>query len=144
YNIYHLCKQNIKTFQNIYINKFTDGTCRLENWGLIKEKLTIIRRIPSLTKYADDYYNSVPVFIRDNSSLMLSETLSNELNLKRKAICDKMKTIIDLYESMKISDGGTGIDIKMPPCDDLKAYISYLKDIEFIFSQCPFFNVKMK
>lgn len=49
-----------------------------------------------------------------------------------------MQTIIDLYENMNISNGGNGVDIKMPPCDDLKDYISYLKDIDFIFSQCPF------
>ena len=79
YNVYRLCKQNIKTFQNTHVSRFKDGTYRLENWGFIKENLKIIRKIPSLTKYADDYYNSVPVFIRDNVSLSLSETLGNEL-----------------------------------------------------------------
>ncbi len=49
-----------------------------------------------------------------------------------------METIIDLYEGMNIGEGGNGIDIKMPPCDDLKDYILYLKDIDFIFTQCPF------
>lgn len=49
-----------------------------------------------------------------------------------------MGTIIELYENMNIKNGEKGLDIKLPPCDNLKVYISYLKDIDFIFSQCPF------
>ena len=64
--------------------------------------------------------------------------MASQLESIKKNICERMETIINLYESMNLGDGGNGIDIKMPPCDDLKDYISYLKDIEFIFSQCPF------
>lgn len=39
---------------------------------------------------------------------------------------------------MDLKEGGNGIDIKMPPCDSLSDYISYLKDIDFVFTQCPF------
>lgn len=49
-----------------------------------------------------------------------------------------MKTIIELYESMKLDNSGYGLDIKLPPCDDLKNYISYLKDIDFLFSMSIF------
>lgn len=49
-----------------------------------------------------------------------------------------MNVIIEFYESMDISNGKNGIDIKLPSCEDLKEYINYLKEFDFIFSQCPF------
>ncbi len=50
-----------------------------------------------------------------------------------------MKMIIELYESMN-NNGETekGIDVKIPQCESLGEYISYLKEIDFIFTQCPF------
>ena len=50
----------------------------------------------------------------------------------------KMETIISLYESLELKSSGIGIDVKVPKCNDLKEYISNLKEIEFIFSQCPY------
>lgn len=51
-----------------------------------------------------------------------------------------MIAIIELYESMGLTENQTqnAIDIKFLPCEDLDEYISYLMDINFIFSQCPF------
>lgn len=40
---------------------------------------------------------------------------------------------------MNITSGEENdIDIKLPPCEDLKEYINYLKEFNFIFTQCPF------
>lgn len=80
----------------------------------------------------------MPVLVRENVSPQLDPSTAQKINSKLNVITTKMQTIIELYESMNLGEGGNGIDIKIPPCDDLKDYITYLKDIEFIFSQCPF------
>ena len=67
-----------------------------------------------------------------------------KINSKLKIITDKMNAIIELYENMNLGEHGNGLDIKLPPCDDLKDYISYLKDIDFIFTQCPFLQCENK
>ena len=53
-----------------------------------------------------------------------------------------MRAIIELYESLNLGEGLDGVDIKIPKCNSLGEYISYLKDIDFIFEQCPFLQHK--
>lgn len=139
YNVYRLCKQNIEKF-NDYVAKKNEktGLYIIYNWNNIKQSLELIKKIPSFRNCVNDYIYSVPVLVRENVSAEFDHTTAQKVNSKLNVIINKMQIIIDLYESMNLGDGGNGIDIKMPPCDDLKDYISYLKDIEFIFSQCPF------
>lgn len=139
YNVYRLCKQNIEKF-NGYVAKKNEktGLYIIYNWNNIKQSLELIKKIPSFRNCVNDYIYSVPVLVRENVSAEFDHTTAQKVNSKLNVIINKMQVIIDLYESMNLGDGGNGIDIKMPPCDDLKDYISYLKDIEFIFSQCPF------
>jgi len=147
YNVYRICKQNIDFFKQPNITKNvkesftieqTQITHSMKNWAEFKDKLKSIRKLPILKDLVDNYYNTIPVFIQDQETPRLSSSTVAQLNSIKKNICDKMETVINLYEGMNLGDSGNGIDIKMPPCDDLKDYISYLKDIEFIFSQCPF------
>lgn len=142
YNVYRLCKQNIKFFKKQNFNKKEVNnnqiTYELKNWTEFRTQLKVIRKIPVLTDYVNDYFNTIPVFLQDEGIIELSSQTATKLNSIKFSICSRMQTIIDLYENMNISNGGNGVDIKMPPCDDLKDYISYLKDIDFIFSQCPF------
>lgn len=105
---------------------------------ILSNPLNLLKKIPSFRKCINDYIYSVPVLVRENVSPEFDPSTAQKVNLKLNVITTKMQIIIELYESMNLGDGGSGIDIKMPPCDDLKDYISYLKDIEFIFSQCPF------
>lgn len=49
-----------------------------------------------------------------------------------------INTIINLYESLGLPDARHGIDVKIPNCESLKEYMEYLKEIDFIFTQCPY------
>ncbi len=142
YNVYRICKQNIDYFKKSNLTKQVvennNVIFQLENWIEFKEKLKSLRKLSILKDYIDNYFNIIPVFISEKEIPKVSSTMASQLESIKKNICERMETIINLYESMNLGDGGNGIDIKMPPCDDLKDYISYLKDIEFIFSQCPF------
>lgn len=142
YNVYRICKQNIDYFKKPNLTRQViennNVIFELENWTEYKEKLKNLRRLSILKNYIDNYFDIIPIFISEKEMPVVSSTMASQLESIRKNICERMETIINLYESMNLGDGGNGIDIKMPPCDDLKDYISYLKNIEFIFSQCPF------
>lgn len=142
YNVYRICKQNIDYFEKPNLTKQVvennNVIFQLENWTEYKEKLKNLRRLPILKNYIDNYFDIIPIFIIEKEIPAVSAAMASQLELIRKNICNRMETIIDLYEGMNIGEGGNGIDIKMPPCDDLKDYILYLKDIDFIFTQCPF------
>lgn len=142
YNVYRLCKQNIEYFSKPNLTRLAEEKTpviyKMENWAEFKGKLEKIRKIPILKDHADDYFNAIPVFVFDKEVIEFSTTTATRLDTIKKSICDRMETVINLYEGMNLSKGGNGIDIKMPPCEYLSNYISYLKDIEFIFYQCPF------
>lgn len=147
YNVYRLCKNHINLFKIIKIVESEElnatGTRRIKiytinNWLELKEVLNIINKIPVLANYTNDFIQSVPDSLRDNASPCMEIERYNNFISKKDILLSKMKTIIELYESMNITESGDGLDIKLPPCNDLKDYISYLKDIDFIFTQCPF------
>lgn len=138
YNVYRLCKENLIVLESAKFRKDESGLCSISSWSLVQDHLNIIKKIPSFKNYINDYISSVPVLVRENVSPQVDSSTAQKINSKLINITDKMKVIIELYENMNIKNGEKGLDIKLPPCDNLKDYISYLKDIDFIFSQCPF------
>ena len=139
YNVYRLCKDNLIPLEVARFKKDDKtGLYTVISWSFIQNNLNLIKKIPGFKEDINDYINSVPVLVREDVSPQVDPSTAQKINSKLKNITDKMNTIIELYENMNIGENGNGLDIKLPPCDDLKDYISYLKDIDFIFSQCPF------
>ena len=91
-----------------------------------------------MQKYVSTCIEVFPEYYIKRDSILLEKDSYDVYRTARNNLLSKMNLIIELYESMEIANDGVGLDIKLPPCDDLKEYISYLKQIEFIFSQCPF------
>ena len=83
---------------------------------------------------------TVPSIEREEEEPKISSKLASKLSAQEIDIYNKIYNIIELYESMGLNDedNSNAIDIKLPACEDLDEYISYLKDLNFIFSQCPF------
>jgi len=102
--------------------------------------LNIINKIPALTNYVNDYIQSVPDSLRDNTSPRMEIDRYNNFISRKNILYNKMQAIIELYESMNLENDGNGLDIKLPHCETLKEYISYLKDLEFVFSLCPYLH----
>lgn len=147
YNVYRLCKKYIDFYEIIKVTEKRElnaagtnniNTYTINNWIKLKEVLDIINKIPALTIYANALIKSVPDSLRDNVSPCMDTDRYNNFLSKKNTLYQKMESIIELYESMNIAESGNGLDIKLPPCEDLKDYISYLKKIDFIFTQCPF------
>lgn len=139
YNVYRLCKENLISLENANFKKDNEsGVYTISSWPFIQKRLDIIKKIPSFKECINDYIDSVPVLVRENVSPQVDPSTAQKINSKLKIITNKMNVIIELYENMNLGENGNGLDIKLPPCTHLKDYISYLKDIDFIFSQCPF------
>lgn len=139
YNVYRLCKQNVDWLENYNFEKDNKaGIYIIHTWPLLNRKLNILKSIPSFTGHINDYIRTVPVLVRENVSPQINPVTAQKLKSKLEYICQKMRTIISLYESMNLKESGNGIDIKMPPCEYLDEYISYLQEINFVFTQCPF------
>lgn len=76
YNVYRLCKQNIEFFKKQNLNKKEVNnnqiTYELKNWTEFRTQLKVIRKIPVLTDYVNDYFNTIPVFLQDEGIIELS------------------------------------------------------------------------
>lgn len=138
YNVYRLCKIHVNFFSRTNAERTRNNVYTVSNWMQSKKELEIIRKIPMLKKYVDEYIELVPDILTKKDSFEIDDDTYAKLNSQRTILYNKMLSIIELYESFNIEESKNCIDIKLPPCDDLKEYISYLKNIDFIFSQCPF------
>lgn len=147
YNVYRICKKNIDFWNIIHITQKNEANSShtsnitvytLNNWLELKRIFDILSKVPILENNVSECVQSIPDLARNEKSpRIVTETYKNLMS-KKDILYNKMKVIIELYESMDIENEENGIDIKLPHCKDFKDYISYLKDIDFIFSQCPF------
>lgn len=147
YNVYRICKKYIDFNEIIEVTSNEElnpaGTKKItvysiKNWSDLKNVLIYILKIPALTPYVADCIRTVPDTLQEDKIIRVNHDKYSVINNKQNILKSKMKNIVELYESLNIETDGNGIDIKLPPCDDLKEYINYLKELDFIFSQCPF------
>lgn len=147
YNVYRICKQNIELINNIDIVQSDDiGLSKdikvkiytIKNWYNLKSVLYKLEAIPVLSQYVNDCFKTIPDTFRDEKSVPMNNDRYTVFMNQKNILYKKMQDIIELYESMNLENDGNGLDIKLPNCEDLGEYICYLKDINFIFTQCPF------
>lgn len=138
YNIYYLCKEAYRQLNVLTPVHNNDGSYTLNSWHICKNGLEALFDIDFLKEEAKDAYNSISVIDRADISPKISSSIFNRFHDIYKKIIDKLKAIIDLYESVRNSNVSPGIDIKIPHCDKLRDYIDILRDIEFIVEQCPY------
>lgn len=139
YNVYRLCKKYIESLSLAEFKQSKESmTYVVDNWLEQNSIFNTLEKIPVLHDYAYDCITEIPQTVRHMNEFNINSQTYNEYRRKTNILRSKMNDIIELYESLNLENEGNGIDIKIPPCDNLKEYISYLKDIEFVFSQCPF------
>ena len=138
YNVYRLCKKYKNIISENKITTDDNKTFKLQNWTELQKVFSILDKIPVLKIYIKDYIDAIPEFSRRNDIPGFGADTVQDISTAKSKMVNIMNIIIEFYESMDISSEENGIDIKLPPCEDLKEYINYLKDFEFIFSQCPF------
>jgi len=140
YNAYYICKRNLETLENNAVQTINNRTYTFENWGKILRVLQELQSIPYLKKDARAVYEAMPALCRDAKIPEVEHSIKETVIGKIQILINSMITVIDLYESVDDEEKKLGIDIKMPKCENLEEYISYLKDINFIFTQFPYFT----
>lgn len=139
YNIYYLCKELIDIFKqnrtSIDNKRDVYEISDLENYWSAIDSLQNIALFKSTIEH---FYDIIPVYAKNENNIKVSIDIYRNFESLNKTIINQMSVIIDLYESMNISKNPVGIDIKVPTCEDLKEYIKYLNEIDFIFTQCPY------
>lgn len=139
YNIYYLCNSLLKEFtKQRIVNKTANTEYYILDWKEYVEALAAVRQIPMFKETSDEIYETIPVFVREKEKPVIDQETKNCFVQKNNELIRKMSAIIELYESMNLQEAKNGIDVKIPACTELKEYISYLKEIDFIFTQCPF------
>lgn len=147
YNVYRICKQNIDFLEIVKVTKAEELNASntrkimvytINNWLELKQIYGLLSKVPVLTNYVLECVQLLPDYIINEKFIRIVSETYDDFISKNNILNKRMQVIIDLYESMNIENEENGIDIKLPPCKDFKDYISYLKDIDFIFSQCPF------
>lgn len=139
YNIYYLCKELIDIFKQarISINN-KKNVYEISDLEKYWSAIDTLKNISLFKPIIENFYNIIPIYARNRDKLEISVDVYRNFESLNKNIINQMSVIIDLYESMNLSENPIGIDVKIPQCESLKEYIKYLDEIDFIFTQCPY------
>ena len=144
YNVYRICKQNIELIKNIDVTQRDDTDLSkdikvkiytIKNWYNLKNILYKLEIIPVLSQYVNECFKIIPESFRDEDSVPMNSVRYAEFMKHQNKLYDKMKDIIELYESMNLENDGNGLDIKLPNCEDLGEY-------KFHFYTMPIFTMR--
>lgn len=144
YNIYYVCcacKDKIIVNVRTEAIKNSDNRIvayKVDGWGILKEVLEQLNNISFMRQTVRDVYATIDPLERDNAQPSLSPKRKERFDIALNELKISLKTIQNLYDSFTIGESYAGIDVKIPKCNSLKEYMDYLKEIEFIFTQCPY------
>lgn len=72
------------------------------------------------------------------STSQISSDTRKEFQKKLIELVSSVEILVKLGDMMELGKTESGIDVKIPKCSSLKEYMGYLKEIDFIFTQCPY------
>ncbi len=139
YNVYYVCKAAMSGLKQIKEGSLENGAKKLIGWHIGKQALESLFDIDFIKDDAKKLYNILSPIDREESSPDIGSSTFMDFMALYKNLISKLESVVDLYESMKDGISQPGIDIKIPPCNSLKEYIKILDDIDFVFTQCPYF-----
>lgn len=144
YNIYYICcvcKDEIDKNVKVQTVKNANGQIvkyMVMGWPELKESLKQLNNISFMRNVVEKVYCTIDSLDRDNQQPTLSPTRKERFGVVLDELKISLKAIKNLYESLDIGESHAGIDVKIPKCESLKEYMDYLKEIDFIFTQCPY------
>lgn len=138
YNIYYLCQNLIDIFDATRFRLKNHSEYYINYWDEYRKALNALAQIPMFQEKAEKIFRAVPAYVIDDEEPVVSDSAKVKISELNDSIVVQMDTIINLYESMELGNTKNGIDIKIPNCTNLDDYIYYLKEINFIFTQCPY------
>lgn len=138
HTIYTLCKENIDKLENCEITTKHENAkyvTVVRKWTNAKEALCNLCAIKAFNAKIMEIYEAVPTVYRDVDgweNYFSNYSFSYEFG----KIKDKLRTIIEVYESFGFEEQEIGIDVKLPD-GDFSDFIGNARAFEFIINQCP-------
>lgn len=138
YNIFYICKVAFPIINKIEAVMLEDDNAFLvSGWKECKKQMDSLKNIALFKDAIENLYRVIDWQI-EKDEIRLSELSASIFTNLISEIKWSAKILLDLCSMLEIERGEIGIDIKIPKCDSLKEYMGYLKDIDFLFTQCPF------
>lgn len=142
YNIYYVCASCLPSLDKVKTLEIKNGSAvtgvKIQQWGECKLALNELHKISCLRTYVDNTFGILNDIEKDQEMPSVSPDRGRRFMNELRNLRHSVKTVIRLYESMDIGKSQIGIDVKIPKCESLKEYMDYLKEIDFIFTQCPY------
>lgn len=139
YNIFYVCKVYLPAIKMVKITSIQGKQAeRIENWKPCKEALEALMKIECLSELSKKAYFSIGGPERELAFPDVSNSTANKFMSGINNLSVSMEVLLKLCDSLELGEAESGIDIKIPKCESLKEYMDYLKDINFIVTQCPF------
>lgn len=145
YNIYYVCKYTISDLEKVKTSSVSTASgiyYSIENWDLLKNVIDRLCSVECLKNSAIQLFNTVPIPEQDKEIAKISSGSFSNFQNRLSALKTRVYTIIDLYECMNLGEAKVGLEIKIPQTESFSEYIDILKDLKFIFEQCPYCRIK--
>lgn len=139
YNVFYVCKLYYPAIKGVVSQPIKDQQVNIiENWPECKAALEAVKKIECFERLARTAFDSIGVFERDSEKPSVSRSTADRFIKSINSLRVSMEVLMSLCDSLEMGESDSGIDIKIPTCESLKEYMGYLKDIDFILTQCPF------
>lgn len=141
YNIFYVCKTALPNIQGIKTieMKGSEEYFLVRNWRNCKKSLDALYGIECFHNEISNLYKLLDWRIKtDLDEIHLHPSFMKSFLSYIGRISFSVETMVKLCDMTEMGQTESGIDIKIPKCDSLKEYMGYLKDIDFLFTQCPY------
>lgn len=139
YNIFYICKSCLPIIKDTKSYNLNDDTyvVVVKKWGECKKSLDALRNIECFEEKISNLYQLLDWRVKmDDVKLTEGERIKYDRYIGE--ISYAAETLVNLCNDMEMGKTESGIDVKIPKCASLKEYMGYLKEIDFIFTQCPY------
>ncbi len=139
YNVFYACKLCLPSIKAVSVaDSIKDSNVVfVNNWLACKEALDALKSIECFDKDINKLYKLLDWQLNiDKVRLPSSQKQDFEKALMK--VLGSVEILVNLCDMLEIGEAGSGIDVKIPKCDSLKEYMGYLKEIDFMFTQCPY------
>lgn len=139
-NIYKLSCSTVDAISDLKCTESKEAGCvNVSGWLNAKETILKLKELEYFKESCDLLWNSVPSYYKDEKEFSVTKQRWNEILINRNNLHRKIRDVIELYESMGFDrDKSVGLNIKLPNNMDFSDFTNALKDLEFIFTKCPF------
>lgn len=140
YNIFYICKKCLPDIRAVEVvqSAKNSNVFTIKNWGNCKKSLDILIKVECFSKKIGTVYSMLDPYRIKMSTSQISSDTRKEFQKKLIELVSSVEILVKLGDMMELGKTESGIDVKIPKCSSLKEYMGYLKEIDFIFTQCPY------